>query len=603
MESSPFEPSPLFSRKRLRALIHRSPSGTDKLQFFTLARFMRGYTRRKAAADAKAGMNVALLDFPQGMAYALIAGLPFYCGIYASAVAAIIGPMLASSRFVMLGPTNAIAVLFLSSFMAMQVSPEQKLAILPLLLLMVAGFLILGALLRVATVIHYISRSVITGYICAAALLIIVNQLKHVLGIELAPASSFFGVAWQTVLHLPQTHWPALTMGAVTLLGYLLLHRFAPRLPTIAICLLVAFLVTHVFNRHGWHVATLAPDGISLSSFSITLPVLSFDAILMLAGPALAIAFLSMLESASIAKVLAARAGDRVDIRQQMLSMGAANVGCAFTGGMPISGSLTRSALNWSSGAQSPLSSVFSGSILVALLLVLGPWLGDIPLPALAVLVITIGVRLINPANIRMVLGTTNADATVFLTTFLGGLILPLDTAIYIGAAVSIVSFLHKASRPKLTEFSMVSEAVTGGLRDRPEVALLHVEGDLFFGSSDIFLDQARRICTEPRLRIFLLRLRNAHNLDTTCAMAIEELVHFARKNQRDVLICGAHPEVMEILRDSGLGKLLGEDHVFAEDPENPNLSTRNALRKAQQLLGSDAEIRLFVSDKGPQRT
>lgn len=180
---------------------------------------------------------------------------------------------------------------------------------------------------------------------------------------------------------------------------------------------------------------------------------------------------------------------------------------------------------------------------------------------------------------------------------------MPLDTAIYIGAAVSIVSFLHKASRPKLTEFSMVSEAVTGGLRDRPEVALLHVEGDLFFGSSDIFLDQARRICTEPRLRIFLLRLRNAHNLDTTCAMAIEELVHFARKNQRDVLICGAHPEVMEILRDSGLGKLLGEDHVFAEDPENPNLSTRNALRKAQQLLGSDAEIRLFVSDKDPQRT
>jgi SulP family sulfate permease len=603
MDNQPISPPPLLSRERFRDVFSGLGPGAGRLRLFTLPGFVRGYNRQAAGRDMRAGLNVALLDFPQGMAYALIAGLPFFCGIYASAVAALIGPLLASSRFIMLGPTNAIAVLFLSSFMSLQMSPEQKLAALPLLLLLVAVFLIAGALLRVAGAIQFISRSVITGYITAAAFLIIINQLKNVLGLELPESATFFGVLAGTVTRLGATHLPSLLLGTGTLLLYLLCRRLWPGLPNVAIALIAAYAAGSLMQRYGWQVATLGSGGFSIGGWAPALPDFSMELLRQLAGPALAIAFLSLLESASIAKVLAARAGDRVDINQQMLSMGAANIGCAFAGCMPISGSLTRSALNWSSGATSPLASMFSGAMLVLGLLTLGPWLGGIPLPALAALVITVGVSLLNRRNIRMVLGTTNADALVFLVTFGGGLLFPLDIAIYLGAATSIVFFLRKASQPQLIEYNMEQGEPASADKPaphppRPAVALLHVEGDLFFGSSDIFLDQARRICEDPELRIFLLRLRNAHNLDATCAMAIRELVDFARQNNRDVLICGAHPEVLRILRDSGLWQLLGEDHVFPDDPDNPNLSTRNALLQARRILGTTAEIRLFVSDQ-----
>ncbi len=602
MERNPIAPPPLWSAERLRDVFAGRGTGGRRLRLFTLGEFVRGYSAQRAARDFRAGLNVALLDFPQGMAYALIAGLPFFCGIYASAVAAVIGPLLASSRFIMLGPTNAIAVLFLSSFMSLQMTPEQKLAALPLLLLLVAVFLIVGALLRVASAIQFVSRSVITGYITAAAFLIIINQLKNVLGLHLPESATFFGVLWHTLERLGATHGPSLLLGAGTLALYLGLKRARPGLPHVALSLLAAYGASLLMARAGWPVATLAAAGIDLDGWSLRLPQFSLEAVRQLAGPGLAIAFLSLLESSSIAKVLAARAGDRVDLNQQMLSMGVANIGCAVAGGMPISGSLTRSALNWSSGATSPLSSMFSGSLLAAGVLLLGPWLGGIPLPALAALVITVGVSLINRRNIRIVLGTTNADALVFLTTFIGGLLFPLDIAIYLGTAVSIVFFLRKASQPQLIEYNMEQGVPADGQPvphpQRPAVALLHVEGDLFFGSSDIFLDQARRICEDPNLKIFLLRLRNAHNLDATCAMAIEELVTFARQNGRDVLVCGAHPEVLRIFRDSGLWQLLGADHVFPDNPDNPNLSTRDALRKAQEILGTPAEIRLFVSDR-----
>lgn len=595
-------PRPLWSAERWRSLAAALPAGR-RLRWLALAGRLRGYTAGDLRADARAGLNVALLDFPQGMAYALIAGLPFQHGIYASAIAALVGPWLASSRFLMLGPTNAIAVLALSAFMGLGFGPGEVLRAMPLLLVMVGLLLVAGALVRVSKLIHYVSRSVVTGYITAAAFLIVGNQLQHVLGVRIEAAATFFGVVRGTLAALGSVNWAAVALAAGALGVYLCVRMYCRALPAVAVTLVAAALANAGLGGwlgDGWRVATLA--AIAPGRWPLSVPPADAALVRELLPVALAIAFLSMLESSSIARTLAAQAGDRVDLDQQLLSMGVANLACAFGSGMPISGSLTRSVLNFASGARTPVSSMVSGVLLVVGVLSLGRLIGRIPVPALAVLVIAIGVSLVQPRAIRCVLGATNSDAAVFLATFIAGLLLPLDSAIYLGTAVSIALFLRKAAIPQLQEYNFTEQGELAEItrkeqRPRPHIAILHVEGDLFFGASEIFMDEMRRAAGDPAIRIFILRLQNARHLDATCAMAIEELTRFLRATGRDLIISGVQDPVYQTCRDAGLLQVLGAENCFRHTPQNPNLSTRNALKRSQQILGEEsAEIMLLVN-------
>jgi len=570
---------------------------------FPLRHTLKNYSLSKARADAKAAMNVALLDFPQGMAYAMIAGLPVQVGIYCSAMASLTGPLLASSRFVMLGPTNATAVLLMSALLSLNLPPEvSAMQVLPLLLLMVGVFMILGAFLRVASLIQYISRAVVTGYITAAALLIIVNQLKHILNIEVERAPSFFEVSLSTIGHLGNTHWPSLLVAVLTLGIYLPVKRYLKALPNVAFTLVAVSLLVAGFEHWGME-AVHKIDAIPAGGWVFGLPEFKWSWMSQMANAAFAVAFLSILESSSIAKTLAARSGDRVNMNQQMLSIGTANMVNAFGSGMAVSGSLTRSMLNYSGGARTPMASFFSGTILVVGLFTIGRFIQYIPQPALAALVLAVGISLINREQIRIMMRSTRADATAFLVTFLSGLILSLDTAIYLGAAASIILFLRKASKPALEEIAFNEQGelsrVDAGGEKKPEIAIVHVEGDMFFGSAEIFLDQTRLLVQDAKEKILILRLRNARHLDATSAMAIGDFIRFAESKGSHVLVSGAHPEIETVLRRSGAMDILGEENFFRYRPENPNFSTRDALKRAQSILGDrKADITLYAKPK-----
>lgn len=570
------------------------------LQPFPLGKTLRHYSWKKARADGKAAGNVALLDFPQGMAYALIAGLPVQMGIFCSALSSITGPFFASSRFVMLGPTNATAVLLLSAFLTLGYSPEQAVAAMPILLIMVGVFMVAGAFLRIAVVTQFISRAVITGYITAAAFLIIVNQLMTVLGLHVPRAGTFVESLWNLILGLGKTQWESALVAAITLAVYLLVKRFAKGLPTVALSLFGVGVIMAALKPLGVHPEMLSP--INASSWPLSVPSLNWSDLNQLAGAALAVAFLSLLESSSIAKTLAAQAGDRIDVNQQMLSMGAANFACAFGSGMAVSGSLTRSALNFRSGARTSVSSIFSGILLVVGLFALGGFIGYIPKASLAALVIMVGLSLINRVEIGVISRTTKGDLAVFLATFIGGLLFPLDLAIAVGTITSIILFIHKAARPALNEIAFDDQGNfrEGRIREeRPEIAIVHVEGDLFFASCELFLEQMRRLVGHPNQRAIILRLRNAHHLDATAALTIIDLIHFARKNNCALLVSGAHQEIDDVFQRSGLMKELGEENFFRYNNENPNISTRDALKRAQEITGiQSADITIFAAEK-----
>jgi sulfate permease, SulP family len=572
----------------------------NSLDFFPIRKSISDYKKNEFAGDLRAGINVALLAFPQGMAYALIAGLPIQYGIYGSAIAAMVAPIFAKSRFITLGPTNATSVMLLSAFASLQIVGAEMLSLVPLLILMVGVFVVVGAYFKVANFVQYISRSVITGYITAAALLIIANQVPKALGLEMTrKGATFYDSITLMLASMDTIHWMTVGVSLVTVLLYVTLNRKFKILPNVAICLVALSLATEFLIGHDHSVSFLS--GISASGWSFELPAVSLSNVQLLASPALAIALLCILEGISIGKSLAAKTGSRLDANQAMFSIGMANIGCAFLSGMPASGSLTRSSLNTTSGGNTVFASFISGIIVCIGAFALGPYTSYIPQSTLAVLVIAIGISLINKHAIRVVTCSTKSDAIVFGTTFISGLIMPLDAAIYIGVGISIILFLKKVARPEMVEYTFNDEGQLAEMdkaeqRTIPEVSIVHVEGELFFGAADLFRDQMRRICEDPNLKIVVLKMRNAHNMDATAVMALEELMHYMAEKGRYLILSEVRSDLIRVLQNSGLYDIIEARNIFGYEPSNPTLSTAKALKRAKEHLGdTNANVSIYV--------
>jgi sulfate permease, SulP family len=583
-----------------------------KLDFLPIKRSFRNYNSKKAAADLKAGINVALLAFPQSMAYAVIAGLPIFYGLFTEIVSGIVGPIFSGSRLLIAGSTNATAVLFFGAILTLGLTPDQTLAIVPLLLLMVGAFLIVGSLIGVANLIQFVSRSVIIGYITAAAFYIIVNQASKVIGVHVEVASGFtlFGLAWKTLLSIPFAHPPTLILSGVTAACYWMMQKHFPKLPNVAIVLIFMSALGVVFNNAIAHSDMFAAwgqiahlDSISVSSWKLHTPHFSLSEISLIAQTALVLAFLCTLEAASVGKSLAARSGEKFDAPTEIIGVGAANIASAFWGGMPVSGSPVRSQLNWSSGAHTALAPIVSSLFVAVGVFCVGPLTCYIPTCALGTLIVFIGFSLINRHVIRVVIKSTKSDALVFLVTFAAALLVRLDFAIILGTVTSIVLFLRKAAVPQLVEYGANESGVLAPL-DKPQesqdgrqtIAVMHVEGDLFFGAAELFRDQMRRICEDKDLKIIILKIRNAHNLDATSILALEELIRYMRENDRTLLVSEARAETLRIFERSGLTELIGKENIFPDDPQNSTMPTARALRRAKEIMHTkDARISIVL--------
>ncbi|MFZ4764193.1 MAG: SulP family inorganic anion transporter, partial [Roseimicrobium sp.] len=460
----------------------------NALDPFPIHKAIGRYNVTKARADLRAGLSVALLDLPQGMAYAVIAGLPLWYGAMCSAVASMVGPMLTSSRHTMLGPTNATAFMTFSFFASHPMA--NQVAHMPMLVFLVGALLILGAYFRVADLAQYISRTVIVAYVTGAAVLIMVNQLPALLGVGL-PATdqprTVLRTLFESAADLGHAQWTSLVLAAATFGAFVWLKRWRPQWPAFAIVLASMSALGALLGWAGQSVATFADAAFTWRDLMPQFPdFMSGEAgaqFNQMFSLAVAIAFLATMEQSAMARTLASRGGYRVDANQDMLSLGVANLACAYLSGMPASGSLTRSALNFESGARTPLASVVNGILCLTGALTLGPFVRYVPKAVLATLVLCIAASLIQRKSIRIALRATRSDAIVFYVTFAATLMVPLHVAIFTGVGLSIMLYLRKASQPSLVEYEFnkeghLTERAGSQQRQHPSISIVHVEGD-----------------------------------------------------------------------------------------------------------------------------
>lgn len=590
---------------------------------FPFWRELKGYSVKKFRADLLAGATLTLVSIPQAIGFSLILNLPPLPVILAMMVGGLVGSLFFSSPYHVFGPTSSVSLIVATTIaglsgVATQLTPLELAGYLALL---IGAVQLLAGLLNFGEVTKFISRSVVIAYSAAIGIILAVSQLQHLLGVSGVSSAGFWSVLRQTSIALAEGEmaWADCGVGVVTFLVFFLVQRWKPHWPEALVTLgvlgvwswLNVVIVERICPGSGLMYHTVRDIG-ALSAGVLKFSWIGFSAehltlLPTLFGSAVAIGIIGMLESASITKGLASKSGRPVDTNQELVGMGAGNIACAIFGAVPGSSSFTRSAVNYQSGAQTQLASMFSSVVVLLVLLFVTPVFNYIPLAALAAHLIRVGFKMVVLPQIRVACRSTRSDAVVFWGTLGTALFLGLDVAIYVGIGLSLALFLQKTSEPMLVEYAFDDSGSLAALaekakRPNPQIAIIHVEGELFFGAADVFLTQVRKQAEDENIRVFILRMKNARNLDASTVMALETLHEYLEKSGRHLLISGCTDDVMRVLHNSGIIEVIGEENVFSGDPTNPNVSTRRALLRASTLLEGEADIRIFY-DKRKEKT
>lgn len=581
-----------------------------RLRLFPLRDALREADGESLKADAIAGVTVALLAFPMALAFATKAGLPVWCGILATGVAAMIAPILSGSSHLSTGPTNASAALLVGAFAAAGATvPELRVALLPALLLMTGLFLLLAAWLRLGGFADFVPRTVIAAYIAAAAIRVTALQLPVALGVTVDPSASPFEIVWHVVTAGRELLNPNLMIAIVTLCAYLIVRRTRETGPAIlaavATAAFLAMIAENVALSQGHtprqDLFTYVGGGARIpGDFA---PDFSFHTFSLLFSPALALAVLIVIEGTANTRASALRTGRPADVHQELLGLGAANLACAACSGLPASGSMSRSALNIKAGARSGLASVATGAVILIAGSLASGIVAKIPLAALAVLVIAAERELANLPVVRLILRSGAQDRAAFLATFITALIAPLDIAIFFGTAVAVAFYLRQTSAPEVVEY-VFSES--GEVRRREagkpttSISILHVAGSLHFGATQAFHEHLRRASADPALRALILKFREAEHLDANGVLLLRDVAEILRRDGRHLILCEINPTTRRVLEASGLVEVIGADHLIPDDPANPTRSLAEAVRLARSLTGSDEAVLRVLTTPHP---
>lgn len=585
-----------------------------KLRFPFIDEF-RNYSWQRLRRDVVAGATLTLVSVPQAIGFALILGLPPMTVIITVVVGGFFSALFFSSYYHVFGPTTSVSLIT-----AATIAGNTSLGLHPLALAAYLAFLIgftqfVAGLLNFGEVTKFISRSVVVGYTAAIGILLITSQVPNWLGFHIPAGQSFVTVLGEIgqALQSANVSWWAIGIGALTLVIFTAIQHFRESWPEALIGLGVLGISARIFAElvDRYHILGLQHVPFLMvqneGALSAMIPTLAWlpsfheqvTLLPHLASTAIAIAIIGMLEATAITKSLAAKSGQHIEPNQELLGMGAGNMAAGLFGAPPASSSFTRSAVNYQSGASSQLSSMLSSVVVLLILFFLTPVFNYIPVAALAAHLIRVGYKLINRSQIRVACRSTRSDAVVFIATLSAALFLHLETAIYVGIGVALALFLQKTSTPTLAEYTInpegnLAELTDPKLRPHPQISIIHVEGELFFGAADLFQEQVRSIAENQNIRVFILRMKNARHLDATTVMALENLHDYLRQTGRHLLISGSNPDVTRVLKKSGMLAKIGAENIFPAEI-NPTVATRQALKRARQLLpNEEPELRLF---------
>ncbi|MBI5305283.1 MAG: SulP family inorganic anion transporter [Chloroflexi bacterium] len=552
----------------------------------SLAHRLASYAAGSLRPDLVAGFTVAMVAVPQAMAYAAIAGVNPIYGLYTAILPAIIAALFGSSRHLNTGPTNGIALVTIGVLLPVVQRADYVEYVFAIAILSGAIRLALGVF-RLGGIIRYVSNSVLTGFLTGASILIVLNQLGNLLGlprtISREPLSILLDALRDVFLINPFT---AIT-GMATIVLLVVIRQLNMQLPAPLLAIVGASVGVEMLDLKAQGVELVSNLGSVQVMLAFHLPQIDPQYLEMLVAGGGAVALLGLVEPMSVAKSLAATSGQRIDSSREFVGQGLASLVGGFFQCIPASGSLSRSAVNFSSGAQTQIASIFSGVFVFLAALVFAPWLGFIPTAALAGIVVVAAAKMIDVKHIQLTWSSHTTSRITLLVTLVATLLLPLHYAIYLGVVLSIGLYLYESGKIQLSyliedDGQFIERSYDDLLKHPVPIAIIHVEGTLYFGAADE-LERRLDALFQSGVKVVILRLRRVHHLASTGIIALERIAASAKRNGARVILCGVRTNLIATLQSAGVVTLFGRENIF-EANDMLFESTRAALQRAKQI-------------------
>ncbi|MHB8122122.1 MAG: SulP family inorganic anion transporter [Desulfuromonadaceae bacterium] len=504
--------------------------------------WLRSYRPADLPGDLAAGAVVAVVLAPQGMAYALLAGLPPIVGLYAATVPLLAYALVGSSRHLAVGPVAMVSLLVhvACSKIAQPGTSAYLAAALQLALLTGLVQVLLGAV-RAGFMVNFLSRAAIGGFTSAAALLIALSQMKSLLGVSGSSGGSALQLTRNLISHLGDTHTLTLALGLGAIGLLLVMQRLTPRIPGPLLAVIVGTLLTAFLNLDLAGVKTVGNLPHGLPPFAV--PDFSFGQLRSLLPASLTIAMIGYLESFAVAGLIADKGKYRIDPNRELLGLGAANLATAFFSGYPVTGGFSRTAVNHRAGARTGLAGVITALIISVILLWFTHLFHYLPTTILAAIVIVAVVGLVEIAEVRYLFRVKPSDGFTFLLTFLVTLGFGVEWGIGGGVVFSLLVFIWRSAHPHIAQLGwLANEGVFRNIRRYPEAVvppgllLVRIDASLYFANMAFVEDWLRSTLTgRSDVTHIIFDMSGVNDIDAVALSAMERMVD--RYAERDIAV------------------------------------------------------------------
>ncbi len=533
-------------------------------------------TKETVKADFMAGLTGAVIVLPQGVAFAMIAGLPPEYGLYTAMITPIIAALFGSSLHLISGPTTAISIVVFSTISHHAVPGTPEFISLVLTLTFLAGvYQFAFGLARLGTLVNFVSHSVVVAFTAGAAILIITSQLKHVLGVYVPKGESFLHTWIDVFNQIGDINYYILTVALSTFISALLFKRFLPRLPYMLLAMVLGSLVSLLLNgeAHGVHLVGEMPAHLP----PLSMPDFSIDTIRQLAPEAFAVALLGLIEAVSIARSVATKSHQHINGNQEFIGQGLSNMVGSFFSSYAGSGSFTRSGINYQAGAKTPLSAIFAAIFLALTILLIAPLTAYLPIAAMGGIILIVAYNLIDFHHIKGIIKASRSETSVLVVTFLATLFLELEFAIYVGILLSLVFYLNQTARPKIVTLAPDPEErrrhftnlERKTLLECPQLKVIRIDGSLFFGAVSYTSSTLRKMKEkEPTLTHILILAKPINFIDVAGAEMLVQQAKYWQTQGGGLYLCGLKMKTETFLQNGGYLAEIGEDHIFTSKKE-----------------------------------
>ena len=563
-----------------------------------LLQWLPDYTTEALRGDATAGLTVGVMLIPQGMAYAVIAGVPPIYGLYAGLVPLLVYPLIGSSRHLALGPVSIDMLIIAAGVGAIAQAGTERYVALAILLTAMVGLLqmAMGAM-KLGFVANLLSRPVIAGLTTAASFIIAISQIGSLLGVELGRSQYIHVLLIEAAQNAGDTHLLTLGIGSASIVLLMALPRWLPRVPEALIVVVAGTLAGWGFGlrEKGVSVVGSIPQGLPAPE----LWTLSFSDLNTLLPAAITLALVQFMKDISLDRIFAARHGYTIDANRELIGVGAGNFFGSLFQSIPASGSFSRSAVNEQSGAQTALANVFAAGVIALTLLFLTPLFYHLPTPVLAAIIIVSGFGLFDLRELRSLFKARRRDGYIALFTAGCTLFIGIQEGILLGIGTSVVAMLYRISRPNVAELGHVPGTRLFRDLDRFEQAarlrdimVLRVDAAFSFANAEYFkdfiLEKSER---EGRpVKVVIVDGSSINGLDTTAIDALFSVTESLEEEGIELHLTGLIGPVREVVRRSGLHALLGENKFHLD----PHQAVVSVLERWDAAEGTDRVTHYF---------